>query len=548
VENDSLTNSPTPCTAIVVHETVSDGASHNAEPNEATPRSKSRPIARKVGRSELAWELIDLAEGMDVRHGTINGESQVFVCIESITGAAFEPQWAGTREARFRKWLAALCYHRLQRGPTAAVLDEVVAHIEARGFGLPAEPIARRVTGHDGSIWISLGPEDERVVEITPNGWAIVEDAPVLFLPAENAGTLPVPVPGGKLELLRRYFPNVQDADWPSLVGFIIATYLPDGALPILALSGPKNSGKSMTTELIRAICDPVVGLDARSAFPDNVEDVFTIASTTHVLSFDNLSRIDKNISDALCTVTTGAARQTRRFYAQGSLHTSRARNPVILNGISTGIEREDLVSRTVFIDLQPIPDAARRKESLLRNDFRRDLPEILGALLDGVAMALRDGQATTIAPAHRLEDAACFATAAEPVLGFTDGAIVDAWLRSQDSTQEDLGSVDPLVEVLSRLMFNCSVWNGSASILLKQAVAMSEGEDAVKLPKDFPLTARQIGEQLLRKKDVLKRAGFTVMKARTNDARLIKIERKIVAEPITRVSVVRPTEKGEPR
>ena len=162
--------------------------------------------------------------------------------------------------------------------------------------------------------------------------------------------------------------------------------------------------------------------------------------------------------------------------------------------------------------------------------------------------MALRDGQATTIAPAHRLEDAACFATAAEPALGFTDGAIVDAWLRSQDSTQEDLGSVDPLVEVLSRLMFNCSVWNGSASILLKQAVAMSEGEDAVKLPKDFPLTARQIGEQLLRKKDVLKRAGFTVMKARTNDARLIKIERKIVAEPITRVSVVRPTEKGEPR
>jgi putative DNA primase/helicase len=536
--------------ATVAHAESEAQGTDDTKP-EGAPASTEKPrTARQVGKTTLAWELIDLTDALEVRHGRLNGDSRVFMKIQPPGRVPAPFVWAGTREARFRNWLSALASKNLGRGPTTSVLEEVISHINGRGFCLESQPIARRVASEEGRILFSLGPASAKAVEITPRGWNLLEDPPALFQHPDNAGTLPEPVRGGSIDLMRRFFPNVQDADWPALVGFMLASFLPEGAFPILALSGSKDSGKSTATELIRAVCDPVFGLDARSTLPETVEDLLTIASTLHMLSFDNLSRIDAAMSDALCTVTTGAAMQKRLLYSQGELHTLRARNPVILNGISLGIDREDLVSRTVFIELQPIPAAIGQKEPRIRAEFQRELPAILGALLDGVALALRDGLDTTISPAHRLEDCACFVSAAEPALGFADGAIVAGWLRSQGARHDDLGSVDPLVEVLSRLLPTAGCWAGSASELLNKALAMGEGEDATPVPKDFPSTAKSLGEQLIRKKDVLKRGGFTISRSRTNAARQLLVTREAIPAPVTdtaRIAVSRPV-REEPK
>ena len=511
------------------------------------PEAAVMPAARKVTKSELLWELIDLSEAMPVRHGILGGESIVFVQAPGRLGGGDAGPWMSTQDPRFHRALRALSAEALKRGPGKPIVDEVVAHLEARGYLLEPSPIARRVAGCGGHLWLSLGPAQDMVVKITPEGWSLASDCPVLFLAAENAGTLPIPRRGGSIHALRPYFPNVSEADWPGLLGFMLATFLPSGALPILALSGPKNSGKSVATELIRSVCDPVIGLDARSAFPEKIEDLFTIAASAHVLSFDNLSRITPAISDALCTATTGAARQTRRLFTQGTLHTLRARNPIILNGISTGIEREDLVSRTVFIELQAIGESERLKESTLRRSFQRDLPYILGALLDGVVAALRDGENTSVSPPHRLEDAACFATAAEPVLGLSDGAIVGAWLRSQVSTQDALGDSDPVVEVLGRLIRTLPMWTGTASQLLSQAMALEKQEDGEPLPKDFPRSASQLGDHIRRRKDVLARAGYKVGQHRNKQCRNILIERTGSEVTQAIVAVQRPKAEVKP-
>jgi len=261
-----------------------------------------------------------------------------------------------------------------------------------------------------------------------------------------------------------------------------------------------------------------------------------------HMLSFDNLSQIDAEVSDALCCVTTGAAHKVRRLYTQGQLHTLRARNAVILNGISNSVAREDLVSRSIFIELRPIPDAAQRKESTLRREFQHELPWILGAILDGVVLALRDGADTTVFPSHRLEDAACFATAAEPALQFPDGAIVGAWLRSQTATQVDLSSTDPVVEVLERVMTSLPRWVGTATDLMNQAIAMDEAEDGKPIPKDFPRRVARLGEHLHRNKTMLERAGFKLTFTRSNQPRMITIDRVTASSQTPTVAVTRPT------
>lgn len=530
------------CTAIVVHggggATTGDAGAPGAASAAGRP---THPMARKVTRSELAWELIDLTEGMSVRHGVLGDQSRAFACPHPRSDERTDGRWIDVNSDRFQQMLSGICYQQFGRGPIKAVLEEVIAHLRGRAFCLPPDPIARRLIALEGSLWLSLGPESPDFVEITPHGWHVVPDAPALFLHSEGAGALPVPQRGGHINMLKRYFPNVPTADWPSLVGFILSTYLPDGPLPILALSGPKGVGKSIATELVTALCDPVIGLDARSTLPEKVEDLFTIAGSAHLLTFDNTSKLDASISDALCTITTGAARKARRLYTQGSLHTLRARNPILINGISTGIEREDLVSRTVFIELQPIPEVERRKESTLRQDFQRELPLILGAILDGVVLALRDGAATTVSPPHRLEDAACFVTAAEPALKLPDGSIVSAWIRSQSTTHQDLGGTDPVVEVLQRRMSKTTEWTGTASDFVKQAAAMEEGDDGTPLPRDFPRTAARLGEHLRRQRDVLARAGFEVSRSRVAQERWIQIKRIPQSAQVSTVSVTRP-------
>lgn len=279
----------------------------------ASHPQSDRPPLRNVAPGKLAYEVADLTEGLELRHGTIGNASLVFARLGSLgakAGIRESDRWFCTRDDRFLKGFRELCYKRLGRGPGASMLAEAIAHLEARGFGCEREPVASRIASKDGAIWLSLGPATNEVVKITPVGWEVVEGGPVLFRHADNADTLPIPARGGSVDLLRRHLPNVSEAHWPALVGFIVATFVPEGAFPILCLSGPPESGKSFTTELVRAICDPVVGLDARGEFPEKEEDLFTIASGQHVLSFDNLSRVDADISDALCCLTTGAAAQ----------------------------------------------------------------------------------------------------------------------------------------------------------------------------------------------------------------------------------------------
>jgi hypothetical protein len=300
-----------------------------------------------------------------------------------------------------------------------------------------------------------------------------------------------------------------------------------------------------MLSEIVRGVIDPVIELDARSALPATAEDIYTIAGASHLLTFDNCSGMNLEISDALCRVSTGAARQTRRLYSQGAVNTLRARNPIVINGISAGVDREDLLSRSICIDLQRIPPERRRSEAAIRRGFQRDLPLILGALFDAVSMAIRDHEQTEVVSDCRLVDAAAFVTAAEPALGFPDGAIVSSWLQTQEIAQEDMHGADPVVAVLKRLFKNATkpTISWTAADWVQAALRFEEGTSV--LPKDFPRTAAAFGSYLKRREGVLLRAGFKVTRNRNAAVRTIDIEQLPYSGLDIQVQVRRPGQNG---
>ncbi len=59
------------------------------------------------------------------------------------------------------------------------------------------------------------------------------------------------------------------------------------------------------------------------------------------------------------------------------------------MTGISNAIAKNDLLSRTFIVTLNPIPDTQRKTEEEIYNEYEKIRPKVLGALLDHVVTYL---------------------------------------------------------------------------------------------------------------------------------------------------------------
>jgi hypothetical protein len=102
-------------------------------------------------------------------------------------------------------------------------------------------PAYLRVARHQDAYYLDLGAEDWRSVEITATGWRVVERAPVYFWRSSTSRPSPLPVPGGKFDLLWQY------ANIPEVARPLVKAWRPETPFPILKLIGQQGTAKSST-------------------------------------------------------------------------------------------------------------------------------------------------------------------------------------------------------------------------------------------------------------------------------------------------------------
>src|SRR6516162_9400631 len=110
------------------------------------------------------------------------------------------------RSKRFRTWLRRCYYEATGAAAGAAAIGSALDLLEARAqFDAPERTVSIRVAEHAGRIYLDLGDEHWRAVEIGPDGWRVLECPPVRF--RRSPGMLPLPVPerGGSIEALRSF-------------------------------------------------------------------------------------------------------------------------------------------------------------------------------------------------------------------------------------------------------------------------------------------------------------------------------------------------------
>jgi hypothetical protein len=369
-------------------------------------------------------------------------------------------------------------------------------------------PRRLRVGEHEGRLYLDLADENWGAIRIGTEDWDIDPNPPVRFVRPTHMRPLPEPVAGGSVAELREFL-NVADEQWPLVLGWLVGTFMPNGPYAHLKLCGEQGSAKTTAAKVLRSFVDPN-SCPTRS-LPRSEPDLQIGAAQNWVCSFDNLSYVDGDMSDALCRLSTGGGSGTRTHYEMDEETVLNSLRPAILNGIEDIGTRSDLMDRCLIVDLPRIPDEKRRPERVFEAELAAVAPRIFGALLTAVSVALKNlpaVQARTDVIWPRMADFAQWVVAAEPALGLKEGEFLRAYKSNRaDANQIALESCkvsDDIMKLVKKKAFF-----GTATELLTQLeIGMSDQD---RRAKEWPKNARSLSNRLKRVAPNLRNSGYVV-------------------------------------
>ena len=250
---------------------------------------------------------------------------------------------------------------------------------------------------------------------------------------------------------MRRHFNVADDDDFWLLISIIIGACRGQGPFPIAAINGEQGSAKSTAVRMVRDLIDP--NKASARTLPRTEDDLYVAASNGFVLSFDNVSHLKPEVSDALCRISTGGGFSKRELYSDLEEIIVDACRPILMNGIPSLVDRADLMDRTIALTLPSIPPEKRRSERVVRQEFIADLPHMLGAIYSAMAAGLSCADQIEILDAPRLIDLVIFMTAVERGLGLEEGRFHRIYTEHQRQARIDFATSDSLVGIIEQVI-----------------------------------------------------------------------------------------------
>ncbi|MDR3499935.1 MAG: hypothetical protein P4L72_12005 [Parvibaculum sp.] len=470
-------------------------------PSDASLGAAAITGGEASGRSpKQADILLDIAQSAELFHAP-DGTGYADVHIKG-----HHETWP-IRSKGFKHWLMRGFFNATQGAPNSDALQSALGVIEARAhFDSPEHIVHIRVAELSGRLYLDLGDETWRVVEIDAAGWRVIDKPPIRFRRTPAMKSLPIPVGGGSIASLRPFLNVQSEQDFVLVVAWVLAALRSHGPYPVIVLSGEQGSAKSTFSEIVRALIDPNVA--PLRALPREDRDLFIAANNGHVLAFDNVSGLPTWISDTLCRLASGGGFATRTLYSDQDETIFDAARPMILNGIEDIVTRPDLADRALILTLEPIPEDQRQTKDELWAAFESERPRILGVLLDAVAEGIRCLPTTRLTKLPRMADFAKWVTACETML-WPAGTFETAYCGNRNDAVERVLDADPIAAAVRTLMAKESIWTGTASDLLIALVGVADPN--VVTSKTWPHNPNVLSGRLRRAGSFLRATGVNI-------------------------------------
>ncbi len=454
--------------------------------------------------------LLRLLDQVDLFH-TPSGDAYVDLSIES------RRETRKIKSRKFAQWLRREFRARSGGSADPKMISQAIDEATALAFdeGDERDVHVRNARGKDGAIYIDLGDDSWKAIKIDGNGWSLLDslDVPVRFRRPVSLKPLPLPQRGGSINELRNLLNVESDAGFYLVVGFMIGAMNPDGPFAHLGFRGEQGTGKTTAAAIVQYMVDPTAM--GPSALPGNQRDAVISAASGHLLNYDNVSSLSPWQSDLFCRLSTGASSAYRALYTDDGLALFSGRNPLLLNGITSIVDKPDLGERCIFVTLKPIERSHRKLEREVWKAAEAARPGIFGALLDAMVYGFQHIDETHIDDLPRMADFALWVSACEGRF-WQPGSFLDAYNANQSAAVDEGIANDIVGSAIRDLMRDSTVsWTGTCLNLLDDLNGLlGYGKDK-KAPKDWPQTPQKLSPAIDRASASLRTVGISITRRR---------------------------------
>ena len=494
-------------------EPIADTLCKGWDAADAISEGWKRPAIEKLLSLAVPYVAKSLAKKEKISAAPDLGIVELWHCDNQVPYATIQKaghfEHLPVNSTQFKNLLSHTHHKAEGKIPSATALDDKRRTYAGEAlFEGKTYKVFNRIGTQGPALYLDLGDADWRAIAIDAAGWQIVERPPIHFTRSTSMQPLPMPVSGtGDINLLRPFLNTSSETDFMMLVAWLIGCFHPKGPYPILILTGEQGSAKSTTAKVLRSLVDPANPMGRSS--PQTEQDLVIAAKHNHVLAFDNLSHIKPAIADALCRISTGGGFGTRKLHTDSEEVLFDATRPCILNGIPDLASRADLADRAVIVTLPIIANTNRQTEAEFWKAFNIAAPAILAGLLDIVSTAIERIGSVTLSESPRMADFAKWITAAEPALGWSDGAFMQAYAANKLSVEDAAIEGNPVAEAILCLIADHQGWKGTATELIK---ALRTGyPHLTDDPTSFPRQPNKLAGELRRVRPLLRSRGVEI-------------------------------------
>lgn len=417
----------------------------------------------------------------------------------------------------FKNWLNHSYFFLTAEGCSKKTISDALDTISARAIcNGKQKAVFNRVAQVDNKIYIDLCDDNWRVVEITKEGYKVLNESPILFTRGKTQSPLVEPKAKENKNTLNLLWQKLglNEKQQTLILGWLLSGLRGIPTFPILNVQGEEGSGKTTLCNILRSIIDPSVA-ESRSLPPDEKDFLPSIVAN-YVVAIDNISVIAGIISDTLCRISSGGASALRKLYTNDEEVVYKIARPILLNGITDIVTRPDLLNRCINIYLKHITENARKELNEITAFFESNKAYILDELFALVAGGLKNKD-SIVRPAKlsRLPDCELWITAVEQGSnGFLRiGTFSSTYEENVKIAVEEGLQSSTVISLLITFIQEIKTWEGTASQLLSKLFlkANNDGYSFLHTDKSWPRSPRGLVQALKRYKSQLRKVGISI-------------------------------------
>ncbi len=355
----------------------------------------------------------------------------------------------------FRDFMELKYSRQYHKYLTSSVKSSVINYLSAYARNLPEqEKVFRRVGFRNNTIYIDQ-VADGKTYKICKQSIKSFKKVKCKF--NFNKTTLQLPKPdliNCDIEPLWDLLNITDQHEQQLLLVWILNSFYTITNYPVLVFYGDKGTAKSTSQKYIKNLIDP--STNANRASPRKPDTLAISAANSHVIDYNNMSKLSKHNQDDICMISTGGTFANRQNYSDRDEVSSDLMRPMMLNGISPFIKAEDLLDRCIIFNLNVIGHNQRKTEVELDEYFQQHHNKLLGWIFNTLQKILSHIDTISDFKAYcRMTDFAKFGLAVERVLDWEKGSFKKAYLQNIHQTKYRTISRSKVARAIVRLKKN---------------------------------------------------------------------------------------------